>query len=121
MSAFDKFLRFSHLLDAVTAAIQEFVDPNTPDDKAKCKAALTLALQDWEPSTAAQLAEYISDAAELAGGGKDAVTHILQDIDYWFSSHNSLTPEMVHNMARDFLTAAQQAIVEVRGGKAMGS
>ena len=119
MSAFDKLKKFDHLVDAITAAVQEYVDPNTPDERELCKASIERAFEDWAPDSTAGplLSEYVTATVELVAGGKDAVTHVLQDIDNWFAFHNSHAPDWVHNFAKEFLTDAQAAIAEVRGGK----
>jgi hypothetical protein len=119
MSAFDKFKRFQHLTNAIGDAVQEFVDPDTPDDHLKCEASITLCLQDWvtDKGQAQQAAVYITDVVSLMAGGKDSVAGILKDIDDYFAAHNAPTPDWVHNLVGEFLREAQKAIREFRLGK----
>ena len=123
ISAFDKFKKFQHLTDAIGGAVQEFVDPDTPDDHMKCNNAIATCLQDWVPdkSQAYTAAIYITDVVALMAGGQDSVAEILLDLDNYFKSHNAPTPDWLHNLVKEFLTEAQKAIREFRLGKSGGA
>ena len=115
MGLADNLRRGTALLDAIGAIVEEFVSPDTPDNRQACVNGIARVCEGFGyVEQGHRWATYITDAVAAAAGGQDSAGRVLADIDAYFGGQ---APKLIHDLAATFLGDAEQSILEYRGGK----
>lgn len=85
-------------------------------DKSTCKVAIIKLLAEDGIPEAAHLVEYGAQFLEGELEGHDMAAKTLVDLDGWFSQHNAVTPDWLHNVVKFWATKFQTMIRAKLGG-----